>query len=170
VIGTAELEELVERFQVPVVVTGFEPADLMAGLLKVVELLEAGTAQVANAYTRVVRAEGNAAARTLLEEVFHPVDQPWRGMGVIPRGGMALKPPYDTLEAHRRFSLAGPAPAEEPACPTCEKVCISGEVLQGRSTPNQCPSFGRSCTPEHPLGAPMVSSEGACAAWWRYRR
>jgi hydrogenase expression/formation protein HypD len=170
VIGTAELEELVERFQVPVVVTGFEPADLMAGLLKVVELLEAGTAQVANAYPRVVRAEGNAAARTLLEEVFHPVDQPWRGMGVIPRGGMALKPPYDTLEAHRRFSLAGPAPAEEPACPTCEKVCISGEVLQGRSTPNQCPSFGRSCTPEHPLGAPMVSSEGACAAWWRYRR
>jgi hydrogenase expression/formation protein HypD len=170
VIGTAELEELVERFQVPVVVTGFEPADLMAGLLKVVELLEAGTAQVANAYTRVVRAEGNAAARTLLEEVFHPVDQPWRGMGVIPRGGMALKPPYDTLEAHRRFSLAGPAPAEEPACPTCEKVCISGEVLQGRSTPNQCPSFGRSCTPDHPLGAPMVSSEGACAAWWRYRR
>jgi hydrogenase expression/formation protein HypD len=170
VIGTAELEELVERFQVPVVVTGFEPADLMAGLLKVVELLEAGTAQVANAYTRVVRAEGNAAARTLLEEVFHPVDQPWRGMGVIPRGGMALKPPYDTLEAHRRFSLAGPAPAEEPACPTWEKVCISGEVLQGRSTPNQCPSFGRSCTPDHPLGAPMVSSEGACAAWWRYRR
>ena len=170
VIGTTELEELVERFQVPVVVTGFEPADLMTGLLKVVELLEAGTAQVANAYPRVVRAEGNTAARTLLEEVFHPVDQAWRGMGVIPRGGMALKPPYDTLEAHRRFSLAGPAPGVEPACPTCEKVCISGKVLQGRSTPNQCPSFGRSCTPEHPLGAPMVSSEGACAAWWRYRR
>jgi hydrogenase expression/formation protein HypD len=170
VIGTAELEELVARFQVPVVVTGFEPADLMAGLLKAVDLLEAGTAQVANAYHRVVRAEGNAAARTLLEEVFHPVDQPWRGMGVIPQGGMALKPPYDTLEARKRFGLADPAAGEEPACPTCGPPCISGEVLQGRVTPDQCPSFGGACTPEHPLGAPMVSSEGACAAWWRYRR
>ncbi len=170
VIGTGELEELVGRFQVPVVVTGFEPADLMAGLLKAVDQLEAGTAQVANAYPRVVRAEGNAAARALLEEVFHPVDQPWRGMGVIPQGGMALKPPYDTLEARQRFGLADPAAGEEPACPTCSEVCISGEVLQGRATPDQCPSFGGACTPEHPLGAPMVSSEGACAAWWRYRR
>ena len=170
VIGTGELEELVGRFQVPVVVTGFEPADLMAGLLKAVDQLEAGTAQVANAYPRVVRAEGNAAARALLEEVFHPVDQPWRGMGVIPQGGMALKPPYDTLEARQRFGLADPAAGEEPACPTCSEVCISGEVLQGRVTPDQCPSFGGACTPEHPLGAPMVSSEGACAAWWRYRR
>lgn len=170
VIGTGELEELVGRFQVPVVVTGFEPADLMAGLLKAVDLLEAGTTQVANAYPRVVRAEGNAAARALLEEVFHPVDQPWRGMGVIPQGGMALKPPYDTLEARQRFGLAVPAAGEEPACPTCSEVCISGEVLQGRATPDQCPSFGGACTPEHPLGAPMVSSEGACAAWWRYRR
>jgi hydrogenase expression/formation protein HypD len=170
VIGTGELEELVGRFQVPVVVTGFEPADLMAGLLKAVDLLEAGTAQVANAYRRVVRAEGNPSARALLEEVFHPVDQTWRGMGVIPQGGMALKPPYDTLEARQRFGLADPAAGEEPACPTCSEVCISGEVLQGRATPDQCPSFGGACTPEHPLGAPMVSSEGACAAWWRYRR
>lgn len=170
VIGTGELEELVGRFQVPVVVTGFEPADLMAGLLKAVDQLEAGTAQVANAYPRVVRAEGNAAARALLEEVFHSVDQPWRGMGVIPQGGMALKPPYDTLEARQRFGLADPAAGEEPACPTCNEVCISGEVLQGRATPDQCPSFGGACTPEHPLGAPMVSSEGACSAWWRYRR
>ncbi|MFM7466192.1 MAG: hydrogenase formation protein HypD, partial [Cyanobium sp.] len=126
VIGTGELEELVGRFQVPVVVTGFEPADLMAGLLEAVELLEAGKAQVANAYPRVVRAEGNAAARASLEEVFQPVDQPWRGMGVIPQGGMALKPPYDTLEARQRFSLADPASGEEPVCPTCNEVCISG--------------------------------------------
>jgi hydrogenase expression/formation protein HypD len=170
VIGTGELEELVGRFQVPVVVTGFEPADLMAGLLKAVDLLEAGKAQVANAYSRVVRAEGNPAARALLEEVFQPVDQPWRGLGVIPKGGLALRPPYDTLEARRRFGLANSAATEEPSCPTCGPICISGEVLQGRATPDQCPSFGGACTPEHPLGAPMVSSEGACAAWWRYRR
>jgi hydrogenase expression/formation protein HypD len=93
----------------------------------------------------------------LLEEVFHSVDQPWRGMGVIPQGGMALKPPYDTLEARQRFGLADPAAGEEPACPTCSEVCISGEVLQGRATPDQCPSFGGACTPEHPLGAPMVT-------------
>ncbi len=170
VIGTAELEELVARFQVPVVVTGFAPDDLMTGLLEAVELLEAGRAQVANAYPRVVRAEGNPEARALLEEVFQPVDQPWRGMGVIPQGGLALRPPYDVLEARRRFGLVDPAAGGEPACPTCNAVCISGEVLQGRATPDQCPSFGGACTPEHPLGAPMVSGEGACAAWWRYRR
>lgn len=170
VIGTAELDALVARFQVPVVVTGFEPEDLMAGLLEAVELLEAGRPQVANAYARVVRPEGNPAARALLEEVFQPVDQHWRGMGVIPQGGLALRPPYTTLEARRRFGLALSAVEEEGPCPTCNQVCISGEVLQGRATPEQCPSFGGNCTPEHPLGAPMVSSEGACAAWWRYRR
>ncbi|MGA1302960.1 MAG: hydrogenase formation protein HypD [Cyanobium sp.] len=170
VIGTAELESLVERFQVPVVVTGFEPDDLMAGLLLAVEQLEAGKAQVGNAYSRVVRTEGNQAARALLEEVFHPVDQPWRGIGVISNGGLALKPPYDTLEARHRFGMAEPVAAEEPACPSCGPICLSGEVLQGRTTPDQCPSFGGACTPEHPLGAPMVSGEGACAAWWRYRR
>ncbi len=170
VIGTAELEELVARFQVPVVVTGFEPADLMVGLLEAVELLEAGTPRVANAYRRAVQPEGNPVARALLEEVFTPVDQPWRGLGVIRQGGLALRPPYDSLEARQRFGLAAPELAEEPGCPSCDAACISGEVLQGRVTPDQCPSFGGACTPEHPLGAPMVSSEGACAAWWRYRR
>jgi len=170
VIGTAELEELVERFQVPVVVTGFEPDDLMAGILQAVEQLEAGTARLANAYSRVVRTEGNRAACALLEQVFHPVDQPWRGMGVIAYGGLALKPPYDSLEARHRFGMAEPVAAEEPGCPSCGPICLSGEVLQGQTTPDQCPSFGGACTPDHPLGAPMVSGEGACAAWWRYRR
>ncbi len=170
VIGTAELEELVAQFQVPVVVTGFEPSDLMAGMLRAVELLEAGQAELANAYGRVVQAEGNPAARALLAEVFDPVDQPWRGLGVIAGGGLALRPPYDALDARRRFALPPLEGSGEPACPSCGEVCLSGAVLQGRATPEQCPSFGAACTPEHPLGAPMVSSEGACAAWYRYRR
>ena len=170
VLGTAELEALVERFQVPVVVTGFEPADLMAGLCQAVELLEAGRAELANAYPRVVRRQGNPAARALLEAVFQPVDQPWRGLGPIPGGGLALRPPYDVLDARRRFSLPSPEDPQEPPCPTCEVVCISGAILQGRATPDACAAFGSACTPDHPLGAPMVSSEGACAAWYRYRR
>jgi hydrogenase expression/formation protein HypD len=170
VLGTAELEALVERFQVPVVVTGFEPADLMAGLCQAVDLLEAGRAELANAYGRVVRPQGNPAARALLDAVFQPVDQPWRGLGPIPGGGLALRPPYDTLDARRRFPLPSADDAKEPACPTCEAPCISGAILQGRATPDQCAAFGSACTPEHPLGAPMVSSEGACAAWYRYRR
>ena len=170
VLGTAELEALVERFQVPVVVTGFEPADLMAGLCQAVDLLEAGRAELANAYGRVVRPRGNPAARALLDAVFQPVDQPWRGLGPIPGGGLALRPPYDTLDARRRFPLPSPDDPTEPACPTCEAPCISGAILQGRATPDQCAAFGSACTPEHPIGAPMVSSEGACAAWYRYRR
>jgi hydrogenase expression/formation protein HypD len=170
VIGTAELEELVARFQVPVVVSGFEPEDLMAGLLQAVELLEMGTPQVANAYGRVVRPEGNPSARALLEEVFSPVDQLWRGLGVIPEGGLVLRSPYNALDARRRFGLPGPDATGETPCSTCGEVCISGAVLQGRATPEQCPAFATTCTPEHPLGAPMVSSEGACAAWYRYRR
>jgi hydrogenase expression/formation protein HypD len=170
VLGTAELEALVERFQVPVVVTGFEPADLLAGLCQAVDLLEAGRAELANAYSRVVRPRGNPAARALLDAVFQPVDQPWRGLGPIPGGGLALRPPYDTLDARRRFPLPSADDAKESACPTCEAPCISGAILQGRATPDQCAAFGSACTPEHPLGAPMVSSEGACAAWYRYRR
>ncbi len=170
VLGTGELEALVERFQVPVVVTGFEPHDVMAGLCQAVDLLEAGRAEVANAYPRVVRPRGNPAARALLAEVFTPVDQPWRGLGLIPGGGLALRSPYDVLDARRRFPLPSANDPEEPACPTCGPVCISGAILQGRSTPGQCAAFGTACTPEHPLGAPMVSSEGACAAWYRYRR
>lgn len=171
VLGTAELEALVARFQVPVVVTGFEPDDVMAGLWQAVDLLEAGRIEVANAYPRVVRPEGNPAARALLEEVFQPIDQPWRGLGPIPAGGLALRPPYDALDARRRFPfLPSPEAADDLPCPTCGPVCISGAILQGRATPEACAAFGTACTPDHPLGAPMVSSEGACAAWYRYRR
>jgi hydrogenase expression/formation protein HypD len=169
VLGTGELEALVARFGVPVVVTGFAPEELLAGLNQALDLLEAGQATVANAYGKVVRPGGNAAARALLEEVFLPVDQPWRGLGLIPGGGLALRPPYDALDARRRFALPQP-PLQEPACPTCEATCISGAILRGRATPDQCTAFGTTCTPEHPLGAPMVSSEGACAAWHRHRR
>jgi hydrogenase expression/formation protein HypD len=170
VLGTEELEALVDRHQVPVVVTGFAPVDVMAGLERAVELLEAGRASVANAYGRVVRPRGNPAARALVEEVFVPIDQPWRGMGRIPGGGLALRPPYDSLDARRRFPLPSPEALDGAPCPTCEPHCISGAILRGRATPDQCPAFGSACTPEHPLGAPMVSSEGACAAWYRYRR
>ena len=170
VLGTAELEALVGRHPVPVVVTGFAPEDVIAGLAKAVELLESGRPEVANAYGRVVRAEGNLTARALLAEVFAPVDRPWRGLGVIPGGGLALRPPYDALEARQRFDLPPLNASGGSPCPTCGEVCMSGAVLQGRATPDQCPAFGEACTPEHPLGAPMVSSEGACAAWYRYRR
>jgi hydrogenase expression/formation protein HypD len=165
VMGTAELEQLVAGHRVPVVVTGFEPAEVMAGLLRVVQLLEAGTPALANAYGRVVRPQGNGVAQALLEEVFAVVDQPWRGLGTIAGGGLALAPAYRPFDALLRFDLPAQAPAAPPANP-----CISGPILQGRATPPDCPAFGRACTPEHPLGAPMVSSEGACAAYHRYRR
>ena len=165
VMGTAELRQLVERHRVPVVVTGFEPADVMGGLLRLVQLLEAGTPALANAYGRVVRDQGNGAAQALLEEVFVVTDQPWRGLGPIASGGFALAPAYRHFDALER--LGAPAVGPEPAA---TNPCISGRILQGRATPQECPAFGRSCTPEHPLGAPMVSSEGACAAYYRYRR
>jgi hydrogenase expression/formation protein HypD len=165
VMGTAELRQLVERHRVPVVVTGFEPADVMAGLLRLVQLLEAGTPALANAYGRVVREQGNGAAQALLQEVFVVTDQPWRGLGPIAGGGLALAPAYRHFDALER--LGAPASGPDSAAPS---PCISGRILQGRALPSECPAFGQACTPEHPLGAPMVSSEGACAAYYRYRR
>ncbi|MCX5940689.1 MAG: hydrogenase formation protein HypD [Cyanobium sp. LacPavin_0818_WC50_MAG_67_9] len=165
VMGTAELGQLVDHHRVPVVVTGFEPADVMAGLLRLVQLLEAGTPALANAYGRVVRAQGNGVAQALLQEVFVVTDQPWRGLGPISGGGFALAPAYRHFDALGR--LGAPVVGPEPAAAS---PCISGRILQGRALPAECPAFGRACTPEHPLGAPMVSSEGACAAYYRYRR
>ncbi|MEO1002623.1 MAG: hydrogenase formation protein HypD [Cyanobacteria bacterium J06638_7] len=173
VMGLAELHDLVRRQRLPVAMTGFEPADVMAGLLACVRLLEAGSPQVVNAYGRAVREEGNPAARQQIEAVFAVVDQAWRGLGVLPGGGLALRGNYRRLDARERFALdvgtsgagcgcRGPAPAEE-------SVCISGAILRGQATPPECPAFGSACTPLHPLGAPMVSSEGACAAYHRYR-
>ena len=167
VMGTTELEHLADRHRVPVVVSGFEPLDLMRGLVACVRQLERGEARVANAYGRVVRQQGNPAARALLESVFEAVDRPWRGFGDIPGGGLGLRAPFRRLGAEARFSdlPSGPADAAEPA-----GVCISGAILQGRARPVDCPAFGTACSPEHPLGAPMVSSEGACAAYHRYAR
>lgn len=172
VMGTAELHQLVQRHRVPVVVTGFEPVDVMAGLLRLVQLLEAGTPALANAYGRVVRDRGNAAAQALLEEVFEVTDQPWRGLGPIAGGGFALAPAYRHFDALARLAplMPNPGSAVSDATSAASSPCISGRILQGRAIPSECPAFGGSCTPEHPLGAPMVSSEGACAAYYRYRR
>ena len=165
VMGTAELSELVARQRVPVVVTGFGPADVMAGLLQLVQLLEAGTPALANAYGRVVRERGNGSAQALLKEVFVVVDRPWRGLGTIAAGGFGFAPAYRGFDALERFGLAPAQGGLQPETP-----CISGPILQGRAIPPDCPAFGSACTPERPLGAPMVSSEGACAAYYRYRR
>ena len=174
VMGTAELHALARRRALPVVVTGFEPVDLLRGLLACVRRLEAGQPGLANAYGQVVRPQGNPAAQALLAEVFTVVDRPWRGLGVIPAGGLALAPAWAAFDAEQRFaaklaaSATPPAPAE--AAPEASPdPCIAALVLQGRARPHHCPAFGSTCTPEHPLGAPMVSSEGACAAWFRYR-
>jgi hydrogenase expression/formation protein HypD len=183
VVGTAELRQRITARGVPVVVTGFEPVDLLRGVLACVRQLEAGRAALVNAYPRAVREDGNPAARALLEEVFTVVDRAWRGLGVIAGGGLALRGPFAALEARRRFGLAedgdptaapaDPAPpaerAELAADDLGEDPCIAGAILRGRALPPHCPAFGRRCTPEHPLGAPMVSSEGACAAYHRYR-
>ena len=162
VMGTSEYGPIAERFRTPIVVTGFEPVDILEGLLRCLRRLEAGTAGVENAYARVVRAEGNAPARAICERVFEVVDRDWRGLGPIPASGWALREEFHAYDAPRRFGL-GAAPAAEPG------ECISGSILRGLRKPFDCPAFGTRCTPEHPLGAPMVSSEGACAAYHRYR-
>ena len=172
--GTADLEDLVGRWQVPVVVSGFTPLELMGALLACVRQLEAGEARLENGYGAVVRQGGNRAARALLEEVFTVVDRPWRGFGVIPGGGLDLRDPYSTLDARRRFPLeTTPQDRNLTICAPCRPgpdPCIAAAILRGQALPRDCPAFGGACTPERPLGAPMVSSEGACAAYHRYRR
>jgi hydrogenase expression/formation protein HypD len=163
VMGYAAYEPLARRYGVPIVVTGFEPLDILQGVYMCLRQLEAGRAAVENQYTRAVRRQGNEVAQRLLQEVFQTVSRRWRGMGDIPHSGLALRPAYAAFDAEQRFGLAQYA-----ADPISE--CISGLVLQGRKRPYECPAFGTRCTPAHPLGAPMVSSEGACAAYYRYRR
>jgi hydrogenase expression/formation protein HypD len=162
VMGYEEYEPVAERFRTPIVVTGFEPVDILSGVLVCVEQLERGEYPVVNAYGRAVTRAGNRTARRLLEEVFRPVDRAWRGMGTIPAGGLELTPGFRRFDAIERFGTSV-SPHVEP------DRCHSGEVLTGRLDPRACPAFGRECTPEHPLGATMVSSEGACAAYYRYR-
>ncbi|HEX7579992.1 MAG TPA: hydrogenase formation protein HypD, partial [Thermoanaerobaculia bacterium] len=158
VMGYREYEPIAEKYRIPVVVTGFEPLDLLHGLQMALTALEEGRHGVENQYTRSVTRDGNLPAQKILAEVFEVCDRPWRGIGVIPKSGYRLREEYAAFDASRRFDVEG-ITAEEPA------VCIAGAILQGLKKPGECPAFGRECTPEHPLGAPMVSSEGACSAY-----
>ncbi len=163
IMGTQEYRPLAARYRVPIVVTGFEPLDILQGITMCVRQLEAGRAEVENQYERSVRAGGNDAARSVIREVFQIVPRTWRGLGVLPASGLGLRPEYAELDAARRFGVEGLGGAEH-------EECRSGLVLQGLLRPPDCPAFGSRCTPETPLGATMVSSEGACAAYYRYRR
>ncbi|MGG6293945.1 hydrogenase formation protein HypD [Leptolyngbya sp. AN02str] len=162
VMGYQEYEPIAHTYRVPIVVTGFEPVDILQGIYACVKQLEEGRSHVENQYTRSVKPEGNDMAQQLMQEIFAIAPQQWRGLGNIPRSGLQLRDAYAHFDAIRRFDL----PMETAAEPT---ECISGLVLQGAKKPYECTAFGTRCTPEHPLGAPMVSSEGACAAYYRYR-
>ena len=163
IMGYTEYEPIAARYRAPIVVTGFEPLDILHGVLMCVRQLEEGRAEVENQYARCVRREGNPRAREMMREVFCVVDRAWRGVGEIPDSGLGLAPAYESFDAALRFGVAGESAEEHPDC-------ISGLILQGLKKPNECPAFASTCTPEHPLGATMVSSEGACAAYYRYRK
>ncbi|MYS87933.1 hydrogenase formation protein HypD [Embleya scabrispora] len=163
VMGMDEYPDLAERHRVPIVVTGFEPLDILEGIRRTIHQLERGEHTVENAYPRAVRVEGNPAAKAMLADVFEVTDRAWRGIGIIPDSGWRLSSRYRDHDAEYRFDVTGIATLE-PA------ECRSGEVLQGLLKPNECAAFGTTCTPRNPLGATMVSSEGACAAYYLYRR
>lgn len=163
VMGLHQYGPLAERFHVPIVATGFEPLDILDGIRRAIRQLEAGEARVENAYERVVTMAGNVAAQRMLGDVFEETDRTWRGIGTIPKSGWRLSAAYRDFDAALRFDVAGIHTEESP-------LCHSGEVLQGALKPNQCPAFGKECTPRTPLGATMVSSEGACAAYFHYGR
>jgi len=162
IMGYNEYAPIAEKYHVPIVVTGFEPLDILQGIYMCVKQLEEGRAEVENQYTRSVRREGNVPAQQVISEVFRIVPRKWRGVGEIPRSGLGLSAKYQRFDAEERFGVANYTAEESPEC-------ISGLVLQGVKKPGECSAFGTSCTPEHPLGATMVSSEGACAAYYRYR-
>lgn len=163
VTGYESYDALAERYQVPIVVTGFEPLDLLEGIWMAVRQLESGRHVVENQYSRAVRREGNRAAQQAILDVYAVSDRAWRGLGVIPKSGLCLNSEYADMDAERRFGVSG--------IQVCEPAdCLSGEVLRGELRPDACPAFGGRCTPETPLGAPMVSGEGACAAYWKYRQ
>jgi len=165
VMGFQQYLEISQNYRIPIVVTGFEPVDILQGIYHCVNQLETGQSQCTNQYIRSVRPEGNLQAQALMQEVFTTVDRQWRGLGLIPQSGLALSSTYAPWSAEVKFA---PLLANWEACPTDER-CLSGEILQGHLKPPDCPAFGQECTPETPLGAPMVSSEGACAAYYRYR-
>ncbi|HEX7378555.1 MAG TPA: hydrogenase formation protein HypD [Pirellulales bacterium] len=162
VMGYESYDDFCRRFHLPVVVTGFEPVDLLEGVLACVRQLEAGEARTENRYVRSVRPEGNTAARDVVDEVYEVCDRAWRGMGVVTSGGLRLRESWRRYDAERRFASRELAAVEN-------ADCRAGDVLAGRLKPTDCPSFGTRCAPDTPLGAPMVSSEGACAAYFHYR-
>lgn len=163
VMGYQEYPPLAEKYQVPMAVTGFEPLDLAQGILQVVQMLEKGEVQVQNAYPRAVTFSGNQAAQSIIHKTFQPVDRNWRGIGTIPQSGWGLRPDLAEFDAENRFAVGHIQTTESP-------LCIAGEILRGLKKPHQCPAFGVQCTPQTPLGAPMVSAEGACSAYYRYAR
>jgi hydrogenase expression/formation protein HypD len=163
VMGYTEYEPLAAKYRVPIVVTGFEPLDILQGVYMCVKQLEEGRTEVENQYARAVRRDGNVPARNLISEVFEIVPRKWRGVGEIPASGFGLKAAYVGFDAERRFALADTHVEESPECQ-------SGLIMQGLIKPHDCPAFATRCTPEHPFGATMVSTEGACAAYYRYRR
>jgi hydrogenase expression/formation protein HypD len=162
IMGTAEYGPIAREYGAPIIITGFEPVDILEGIHLCVKQLEAGRADVENAYARAVRDEGNLHARRIVEQVFEIADRDWRGIGVIPESGLSVRRDYARYDANLRFTL-------KRAADTGAGECISGEIMRGVKKPHDCPAFGTRCQPEHPLGAPMVSSEGACAAYFRYR-
>jgi hydrogenase expression/formation protein HypD len=163
IMGTAEYGPLATEYKVPIVATGFEPLDILQGLYMCIKQLEDGRAEVENQYTRSVTSCGNYLAQELITEVFRITPRKWRGIGEIPQSGWGLNEKYTAFDAEKRFGIAGTSVEEPPEC-------ISGLVLQGIKKPSECPAFGKACTPDRPLGAPMVSGEGACAAYYKYRR
>lgn len=163
VMGYEEYGPIAKRYRVPIVITGFEPVDMLEGILMTVRQLEAGVATVENQYSRSVRREGNVASRKLIEDVFEICDRKWRGVGIIPKSGYRLRYEYRGHDAERLFEVEDIETEES-------SVCISGQILRGLKKPHECPAFGKGCTPQSPLGATMVSGEGACAAYYAYGR
>jgi hydrogenase expression/formation protein HypD len=163
VMGCGEYEPIARRYCVPIVVTGFEPLDLLEGVLRTVRQLEAGRFEVENQYARAVRPEGNRQSKRLMDDVFAVCDRKWRGVGLIPKSGFKLRYEYRDHDAERLFEVDAIETQESP-------LCISGQILKGLKKPHDCPAFGKECTPQSPLGATMVSSEGACAAYYAYGR
>lgn len=162
VMGYKEYEQLATKYKIPFVVAGFEPLDLLQGILMLLELMESNQHTVRNQYTRSVTREGNRIAQETIKMVFEVTDMKWRGIGLIPRSGLRLKPEYSEFDAEKKFEVLEVKTPES-------TVCIAGQILQGKKKPHECSAFGVECTPDNPLGAPMVSSEGACAAYYAFK-
>ncbi len=161
IMGIDQYKPIADKYKTPIVITGFEPVDLLRGILKLVEMLEDGRNEVDNAYARVVRLDGNSEAQKIITDVFEVIEKEWRGIGEIPASGLGIRAEYAAFDAEKKFKLS-------PHKSTMSNGCIAGEILRGTKKPPQCPHFGTNCHPLNPMGAPMVSSEGACAAYYHY--